>query len=83
MIAGPVYCSTVAVVALEYWIAAKISQTIIQTYLLLPFNLLQREINSDYYQRFSQTLTEFFALLDEHCMNTHEEAGMQKPYALS
>lgn len=47
-------------------------QAIIQTYLLLLFNLLQREIKSDNQQPFPQTLNAFFALLDQHYMNTHE-----------
>nr|WP_295929405.1 helix-turn-helix domain-containing protein [uncultured Dyadobacter sp.] len=47
-------------------------QAVIQTYLLLLFNLLRREIKSDQTQPYPQILTEFFTLLDQHYKASHE-----------
>lgn len=47
-------------------------QAIIQTYLLLLFNLLRREVNSDNTQPYPQLLTSFFGLLDQHFKTAHE-----------
>ncbi|WP_229208010.1 AraC family transcriptional regulator [Dyadobacter beijingensis] len=47
-------------------------QAIIQTYLLLLFNLLRRELKSDDDQIYPQLLTTFFSTLDQHYKTAHE-----------
>ncbi|MHA4739764.1 helix-turn-helix domain-containing protein [Dyadobacter sp. MSC1_007] len=47
-------------------------QAVIQTYLLLLFNLLRREVKSDHTQSYPAILKDFFALLDQHYKSFHE-----------
>lgn len=47
-------------------------QAIIQTYLLLLFNLLRREIKSEENQIYSHLLTVFFSTLDQYYKVSHE-----------
>jgi AraC-like DNA-binding protein len=47
-------------------------QAVIQTYLLLLFNLLKRETRSEGLPTFSPTLTKFFHLLDQHFKTNRE-----------
>jgi AraC-like DNA-binding protein len=49
-------------------------KAVIQTYLLLLFNLLKRETKSDGLQTFPQTIVKFFTLLDQHFKTNREVA---------